>query len=286
MHQPPYSSVRVGDWKAVRQKLKPRGKNAKPRVHTELYNLKEDFSQSNDVADEYPEKLELSKQQYLLAALADEVWLNPRGTVWIDGFAAYRQFYREGLEKLEVEVNLFRVGKYKSAMEPFIRDDMSPEAKEANLHWIGDLWYQYLEAVSRHRGVPADNLAASIDQFADRLEAADGDFARLALDMGLVDQLISRPEANLEMATRGAAGKGSEGYRQVSHDNYLSITDLQQRPAGDQRLQLAEGDDRAGEGDRADEHAVRRDTDDFDRIAIALIRLAAAGHGQRQHERP
>ena len=186
----------------------------------------------------------LGQRQCLLAALADEIWLNPKGMVWIDGFAAYRQFYREGLDKLEIEVNLFRVGKYKSAMEPFIRNDMSPEAKEANLHWIGDLWYQYLETVSRHRGVPPDNLATAIDQFADRLEAADGDFARLALDLGLVDQLISRPEANLELASRGATGKGSEGFRQVSHDNYLSITELQQKPAGDQRVAVvvAEGE--------------------------------------------
>jgi protease-4 len=74
----------------------------------------------------------LGQQQYFLASMADEVWLNPKGMVWIDGFSAYRQFYREGLEKLEVEVNLFRAGKYKSAMEPWVRNDMSPEAREAN----------------------------------------------------------------------------------------------------------------------------------------------------------
>ena len=78
----------------------------------------------------------LGQQQYYLAALADEIWLDPEGLVWIDGFSNYRNFYREGLEKLEVEVNLFRVGEYKSAMEPFIRDDMSEEAKEAALFWI------------------------------------------------------------------------------------------------------------------------------------------------------
>lgn len=186
----------------------------------------------------------LGQQQYLLAALADEIWLNPKGMIWIDGFSSYRQFYREGLDKLEVEVNLFRAGKYKSAMEPFVRDDMSPEAKEANLHWIGNLWYQYLDLVSRHRGVPAENLNIAIDQFADRLEAVDGDFARFALELGLVDRLISRPEANVELANRGAAGSGSEGYRQIDHDNYLAITDMQQLPAGEQRVAVvvAEGE--------------------------------------------
>ncbi|MEJ2382916.1 MAG: signal peptide peptidase SppA [Xanthomonadales bacterium] len=186
----------------------------------------------------------VGQQQYFLAALADEVWLNPMGLVWLDGFAAYRQFYREGLDKLEVEVNLFRVGKYKSAMEPFIRDDMSPEAKEANLHWIGDLWYQYLEAVSRHRGVPVENLTAAINGFADRLEAVDGNFARFALDLGLVDQLISRPEALLELARRGAPAASGEGFRQIDHDNYLAVTALQQKPAGRQQVAIvvAEGE--------------------------------------------
>jgi protease-4 len=186
----------------------------------------------------------LGQQQYFLAALADEVWLNPKGMVWIDGFAAYRQFYKEGLDKLEVEVNLFRVGKYKSAMEPFVRNDMSPEAKEANLFWIGSLWQQYLETISRQRGIPLETLSSAVNGFADRLEAADGDFARLALDQGMVDQLMSRPEAHLELARLGASGEGSEGFRQVNHDNYLSITDLQKRPGQGQKVMIvvAEGE--------------------------------------------
>ena len=165
----------------------------------------------------------LGQGQYFLAAMADEIWLNPKGMVWLDGFAAYRQYYAEGLEKLEIDVNLFRVGRYKSAMEPFVRNDMSPEAKEANLHWIGDLWYQYLDVVSRQRAVPAENLGEAIDSFADRLEAVDGDFARLALEMGLVDELISRPEASMELARLGAPGEDSEVFRQVDQDAYLAL---------------------------------------------------------------
>jgi len=165
----------------------------------------------------------LGQQQYYLAALADEIWLNPKGIVWIDGFSSYRNFYREGLDKLEVEVNLFRAGSYKSAMEPWVRNDMSPEAKENNLFWIGNLWQQYLEVVSAHRGIPLEDLSRSISRFADGLDAADGDFARYALELGLVDQLQSRPEANLSLARLGAAGSGSEGFRQVDHDNYLKV---------------------------------------------------------------
>ena len=186
----------------------------------------------------------LNQQQYYLASLADEIWLNPKGVVWIDGFSSYRNFYREGLDKLEVEVNLFRAGRYKSAMEPFVRDDMSPEAKENNLFWIGNLWQQYLETISAHRGIPLEDLSRAISQFADRLDAVDGDFARFALELGLVDQLTSRPEANLALARQGAAGSGSEGFRQVDFDNYLDITqpEKQHDAAGTIAIVVAEGE--------------------------------------------
>jgi protease-4 len=186
----------------------------------------------------------LGQQQYYLAALADEIWLHPKGMVWIDGFSAYRQFYREGLDKLEVEVNLFRVGEFKSAMEPYIRDDMSPAAREANLYWIGSLWQQYLEGISRNRGIPLENLSEAINDFANGLEAVDGDFAQFALELGLVDRLVGRPEAHLELAGMGAAGSGSEGFRQVDLENYLALTELQLRPESNRKIAIviAEGD--------------------------------------------
>jgi len=186
----------------------------------------------------------LSQQQYYLAALADEIWLHPKGIVWIDGFSAYRQFYREGLDKLEVEVNLFQVGKYKSAMEPFVRDDMSPAAREANLYWIGSLWQQYLEGVSRNRGIPLENLSEAINDFAGGLQAVDGDFAQFALELGLVDRLVSQPEAHLALAGMGAAGNGIEGFRQVGLENYLALTDMQHRPESKRKIAIviAEGE--------------------------------------------
>jgi protease-4 len=201
-----------------------------------------DFKESGKLVVTLADSLEQS--QYYLAALADEIWLNPKGFVWIDGFAAYRQFYKEGVDKLEVEVNLFRAGQYKSAMEPWIRNDMSPEAKEANLFWIGSLWQQYLEAVSRERGIPLVDLSRAINEFADRLEAVDGDFAEFALQLGLVDKLVSRPEANLALSQAGAEGDGSEGFRQVGFDNYLALTDIQSRPASNQKVVVVvvEGD--------------------------------------------
>ena len=226
----------------------------------------------------------IGQQQYFLAALADEIWLNPKGMVWIDGFSVYRQFYAEGLDKLEIDVNLFRAGKYKSAGEPYIRNDMSPEAKEANLHWIGDLWYQYLDSVSRQRSVPAESLGEAIDNFADRLEAVDGDFARFVLELGLVDRLMSRPEANMELARLGAPGEGSEGYRQIGHDNYLALTDMQQKPKSENKVAVvvAEGEIVRGRQPQGTVGAISlaetlRDLAEQDKIKAVVLRINSPG---------
>ena len=173
----------------------------------------------------------LSQQQYFLAAMADEIWLQPKGLVWIDGFSAYRNFFHEGIDKLEVEVNLFRVGEYKSAVEPFIRDDMSAEDRESNLYWLGSLWQQYLESISRQRGLPLVDLSNAINHFADRLAAAGGDFSRLALEIGLIDRVLTRSEADQELAGLGAPGKGQAGFRHVGFLDYLAQTRLKLRPS-------------------------------------------------------
>lgn len=190
----------------------------------------------------------LGQHQYYLAAMADEIWLNPNGLVWIDGYANFRHFYREGLEKLEVEVNLFRAGEYKSAAEPFIRDDMSPEAREAAAYWLESLWQQYLEGVSRHRGIPVTTLVEAIASFADRIESVDGDFARFALELGLVDRLVSGPEARQELALRGALDNAGDSFRAVGVEHYLQLNRAGRRSGeGNIRIVVVEGEITRGE---------------------------------------
>src|SRR3546814_7471287 len=90
--------------------------------------------------------------QYLLAAQADEVYLDPMGWLMLEGLGRYHQYYREGLQdKLGVDVHVFKVGQYKSAVESFTRDDASPEAKEADLYWMSDVWQRYLADVANVR---------------------------------------------------------------------------------------------------------------------------------------
>ncbi|HMA99165.1 MAG TPA: signal peptide peptidase SppA [Wenzhouxiangella sp.] len=169
----------------------------------------------------------MGQGQYFLASMADEVWLDPDGIVLLTGYGFYRQYFADGLERLGVDINLFRVGEYKSAMEPFIRNDMSEEDREANSFLLGDLWQQYVEMTARNRGMPVAVMAEFTEQMPAYLERANGDSAQAALAAGLVDRLVSRPELRAEMAQRGApADDGS--YRNIGFDAYLtaSLPDL------------------------------------------------------------
>jgi len=176
----------------------------------------------------------LSQHQYYFAAQADEVWLSPTGSVLIDGYASYRNYYKEALDKLDVQINLFRVGTYKSAMEPYIRNDMSAEAEEAGRYWLNSLWEQYLDGVSVVRDISPVKLEGDINNFAEILQLANGDMAQAAVDMKLVDRLISRPEFRAEMISRGKQGSG-DSFRQVNFKDYLAAVKLTTipKPASD-----------------------------------------------------
>lgn len=182
----------------------------------------------------------MSQSQYMFASLADEVWLDREGMVLLEGYGRFRNYYKEGLDKLEVDVNLFRVGEFKSAMEPFIRNDMSEEAKEASRYYLGDLWQDYLEMAAMHRGVPVEVLSDLTENLPDRLEAIDGNAAVLAREAGLVDRLISRPELRSEMIRRGAPDdEGS--FRQIAMKTYLKVPGSGRRADGKVGIIVAQG---------------------------------------------
>src|SRR4249919_1785446 len=122
------------------------------------------------------------QNQYLLAAQANEVYLDPMGALMLQGMGHYRQYYREGLQdKLGVDVHLFRVGEFKSAAEPFILDAASPESKEADLFWMNDLWRRHLGEIAEARKLPVADLDALINAMPERVKAASGDLAQMAL---------------------------------------------------------------------------------------------------------
>lgn len=160
-----------------------------------------------------------NQSQYYLASYANKIFMSPDGGVLLKGYSAYSLYYKTLLEKLDVNTHVFRVGTYKSAIEPFTRNDMSQEAKQSASRWLGQLWGAYVDDVSNNRQIESATLNPSMETFLSELESVDGDIAQLAKKLGLVDQLSTRQEVRLELAdTFGSDGKDS--YNALSYYDY------------------------------------------------------------------
>ena len=162
------------------------------------------------------------QRQYYLAAHANEVYMHPFGSVGLEGFGGYRNYYRDALDRLRVTVHLLRVGKYKSAAEPYIDNAASPEAREADTALYGALWADYTGGVEKARKLAPGSVMALIDDLPARLAAAGGDEAKLALAEKLVDGLKTRDELRALLIERGAKDEDHKTFRQVSFDEYLA----------------------------------------------------------------
>jgi protease-4 len=159
---------------------------------------------------------------YYLAAQADEVYLHPEGAAVLFGFGSWRNYYKDGLDRLGVEVHVFRVGEYKSAVEPFLRNDMSPQARQMVLDTYGDLWRDYVAGVAAARKIKPEDVEAWIDTMPERVRAVAGDLAKAALDAKLVDKLAERDEVRQRMIQLVGADEKRHSFRQVGVQEYLA----------------------------------------------------------------
>lgn len=162
-----------------------------------------------------------TQAQYFLASQADEVYLDPLGAVLIDGFGVYQKYFKEALDKLEVDVHVFRVGTYKSAVEPFLRNDMSAEAKAANKEWLATLWNVYQKNVTEARELSKGSVDTYANEFPRQLVELGGDAAKLALNAGLVDKLMTREEMRARVSQEVGRDKEHGSFRQINHRSYL-----------------------------------------------------------------
>lgn len=160
-----------------------------------------------------------NQSQYYLASYADKIYLAPDGGVMLKGYSAYNLYYKELLEKLDVNTHVFRVGTYKSAIEPFTRDDMSQEAKESASRWLSQMWGAYVDDVATNRKIAPEVLNPSMTEFLSQMKAVDGDIAALALKIGLVDELATRQEIRAQMADVFGV-KGKDSYNAISFYDY------------------------------------------------------------------
>ena len=224
-----------------------------------------------------------SQGQYLLAAQANEIYLDPMssGGVMLDGLASYRQFFHTALQdKLGVDVHLFKVGTFKSAAEPYILDAASPASKEADLYWMGDIWQRMLADIGKARGIDPALLSTYANTLPDEVAAAHGDLAQLALQQKLVTGLKTREDVDTLLTQRGVADDNADGgYRQVTLDAYLQHVNST-LPQADNRPQVAvvvaEGEIAGGKlpagkvGGESTSALLRQARDDDDVKAVVL----------------
>ncbi|WP_411751879.1 signal peptide peptidase SppA [Serratia sp. (in: enterobacteria)] len=174
-----------------------------------------------------------NQTQYYLASYANKIYLSPQGAVDLHGFATNNLYYKSLLEKLKVTTNIFRVGTYKSAVEPLIRDDMSPAAREADSRWVGGLWQNYLDTVAANRQLTPDQLFPGAADILSGLKAAGGDTAQFALNSKLVDELASRTAIETQLVKTFGWDKQNNDF------NAVSIYDYQPQPSPDQGGEIA-----------------------------------------------
>ncbi|WP_295918530.1 signal peptide peptidase SppA [uncultured Xanthomonas sp.] len=262
-------------------KLQPSGFASMREVEKALQDLRSSGKQIVAYSDN------LNQWQYLLAAQANEVYLDPMGSMTLEGLGRYRQYFREGLQdKLGVDVHLFKVGEYKSAAEPYVLDAASAASKEADLFWMNDVWQRYVADIAKARKLAPEQINAGIDTMPEGVAAAGGDLAKFALQQKLVDGLKTREDVEQLLAKRGVADDDADtGYRNVDLDGYLQQLDLRRSPV-DSRPQVAVvvaageisgGEQPAGRIGGESTAALLRQARDDDAVKAVVLRVDSPG---------
>lgn len=230
----------------------------------------------------------MEQKAYYLAAHADEVYIDPQGGVLLEGLGRYRMYYREGLQdKLGVDVHLFKVGEYKSAAEPYVLDAASPEAREADLYWMSDVWNRFVADIAKARGIGQAQLEAMINELPARVQAAGGDLGKLALDEKLVDGLKTHYELEQMLVERGALDEDEHTFRQIELRGYLAQMGLHRMPI-DSRPQVAvvvaqgeitDGDQPPGTVGGESTSMLLRQAREDENVKAVLLRVDSPGGG-------
>ena len=210
-----------------------------PAQLSELQRVVDDFRASGKPVYGYSEGME--QGQYAFASMADELWMHPEGLVFLQGYGVFRNYYKDALDLLDVNVHLFRVGEFKSAAEPFIRNDMSEESKLANRYWLNGLWQNLLDQLSAAREISPEALTDITQNYDVKLAAAGGSPSTMAIDNGLIDRVATRSEFN-DFMIGVVADDGHGSFRRIGYESYiqtaLPVSPLQDKVA----IVVAEGE--------------------------------------------
>jgi protease IV len=223
---------------------------------------------------------ELTQARYYLAAQADEIYLDPMGFVLIDGYDRYRTYLKDALDKLGVDINVFRVGTFKSAVETYTRTGMSPEDREESLSYLGALWSGYQQSVTRARRLPEDALSRYVNTLAQTVPAARGDAAQVALRAGLVTAVKTRLEFERRIIDVVGEDESSGSFKSVLAVDYARIARAQKKVRADGKPRIGvivasgeilDGDQPPGTiGGESTSHLIREARLDKDIKAVVL----------------
>lgn len=169
-----------------------------------------------------------NQQQYYLASYADKVYLNPMGSVELNGFNYTQLYFKDLLDKLKINPHIFKAGKYKSAVEPFIRNNMSDEAREANQALYGEMWQSFVADIEANRDISPMITSGSLSDYETAFTEANADTAKMALNTGLVDALLTRSELRAELINLSGYDEDEESYRKIGFQQYLHAPSVEQ----------------------------------------------------------
>jgi len=163
-----------------------------------------------------------SQAQYYLAAQAGEVYLDPMGEVSVHGFSYYRMYFKDAIDKLQIDSNVFRAGTFKSYTDQFSRSDMAPSEREETALWLESLWNAYSQDVTRARSLPATALKDFIAAQPASLQAVNGDMAKMALQRGLVTALKSRRQVADDLKGLVGEDDNNHSFNGIGMNQYLA----------------------------------------------------------------
>ncbi|QLK88414.1 signal peptide peptidase SppA [Arsenophonus endosymbiont of Aphis craccivora] len=182
-----------------------------------------------------------NQSQYYLASFANHIYMSQHGHVGIYGFSTNKLFYKTLLDNLKVNSHIFRVGTYKSAVEPFIRDNMSPEAREADKVWIGSLWQHYLSTVAQNRQMTPENIFPGADKLIEEMKSVNGDSAQYAFKQKLIDHIFTGAVMEKELSNKFGWNDKEQHFNYISIYNYAN-----EQPQQNQLMLQKESDEQAG----------------------------------------
>jgi protease IV len=227
-----------------------------------------------------------TQAQYYLAAHADEIYLDPTGEVLIEGYERYRMYYKGLLDKLAVDVHLFRVGEYKSAAEDMVRTDMSSQDRVETQAYLNALWASYKAAIAKARGLEPEVIEQYTNGYIDALRSNAGDAAQIALEAGLVTALKTEDEVTQRVIELAGADDEGSGYPAIEFEDYVRVQHAEQKlhPVGAGRVgvvvasgEIRDGDQPPGIVGGLTAAALLRDARDDDDIAAIVLRVNSPG---------